>query len=111
MKLLIDQNFSKKVIESLGDLYPNSEHVSNLESIQLTDYNIWKYAFDKDLVLITTDSGFFNYSILADKAPKTIYINGDIITTNKLEWILRVNNEAIKSFVKEDPSICLTIQA
>ncbi|MFT4754736.1 MAG: putative nuclease of putative toxin-antitoxin system [Salibacteraceae bacterium] len=110
MKLLIDQNFSKKLIQSLTDIFPGSEHVSSLGLEEATDHDIWKFALEKDMVLISTDTGFFNYSILAEKAPKTIYISGDIITTNKLEWILRINHENINGFINEDPSVCLTIQ-
>jgi predicted nuclease of predicted toxin-antitoxin system len=111
MALLIDQNISKKRVESIQDLYPGSVHLSNSGLVNPTDLDVWKYALDKGLVLISTDSGFLNYSILADKSPKTIYIKGEIMTSNKLEWILRVNFETIEHFVNEDPSTCLTIQA
>lgn len=111
MKILVDQNIAPKLIDNIADLFPDSTHVNEIVLNKSTDQEIWKYALDNDYVLVSTDNGFSNLSILSEKAPKTIFIKGEVITTLKLEWTLRVNEESIKHFVTEDPSICLTIQA
>jgi predicted nuclease of predicted toxin-antitoxin system len=110
MKLLFDQNIAQRLIPNVLDLFPNSAHVNNLDLSTTSDEALWNYAQSNDFVLVTTDAGFFNYSILSNKTLKVIHVKGEAITTNKLEWVLRVNAESIEQFVSQDPSICLTIQ-
>lgn len=110
MKLLVDQNISPQFISNIKDEFPESKHVNELKINLLTYHEIWKHALDHDFVLVTTDSNFFNFSIVSEKAPKIIFIKGDVITSNKLEWTIRVNAESITHFVENDPSICLTIE-
>lgn len=111
MKILVDQNIAPRLIENVMDIFPDSLHINSISPVLNSDQDIWKYALNNNFVLVTTDANFFDYSILAEKAPKTIFIKGNLITTNKLEWTLRVNSESIEQFVDSDPSICLTIQA
>lgn len=111
MKLLIDQNIGKRIIDNIQDVFPKSNHVSNLALGNASDLEIWEYALNKNMVLVSSDAQFLDLSIVASKSPKTIFIKGETITTNKLEWVLRVNQDSIKEFVEEQIADCLTIQA
>ena len=44
MKLLLDQNLSRHLVRHLRDVFPESEHVSDLGLDGATDEEIWEYA-------------------------------------------------------------------
>jgi len=109
MKLLIDQNISKRIIESISDAFSESIHVTAIQTDTNTDMDIWNFAIKNQLTLVTTDSDFFDLNVISDKSPKIIYVQGEVISTNKMEWALRVNQETIEQFLSENPATCLTI--
>ena len=109
MKLLIDQNISKKIIESINDTFTDSIHVNSITPTVNSDEELWEYAIKNDFILLTTDSDFFNQSIVSEQSPKIILVQGEVITSNKMEWALRVNQVSIEQFIAEDPANCLTI--
>ncbi len=109
MKLLIDQNISRRIIESINDIFSDSMHVNSMDSTTKTDIDLWDFAIKNEFCLVTTDSDYFNHCIISEESPKIIYVQGEVITSNKMEWTLRVNQEAIEQFITEDSANCLTI--
>ena len=111
MKLLIDQNISHRIIDSISDIYPDSIHLTEVHLATSSDLEIWEYALNHDLILLTTDPEACNRNVLSSIAPKIICIQSEVVTTNKVEWTLRVNQELIQQFVDgEDLSNCLLIK-
>ncbi len=51
MKLLFDQNISPKLIDNLGNLYPDSIHVFNVGLNKSSDSEIWLYTKVNDFFL------------------------------------------------------------
>ena len=47
MKLLLDQNLSRKLIGMLANEFPNTEHVLNLGMEKKEDTDIWDFAASK----------------------------------------------------------------
>tara|TARA_R110002050_G_scaffold300722_2_gene471883 strand:- start:23312 stop:23647 length:336 start_codon:yes stop_codon:yes gene_type:complete len=109
MKLLIDQNISNRIIESISDIFPGSAHVKEANLSDASDEEIRAYAYSNKFALVTTISDFFDLNMVLENAPKIIYIKGNHVTTNKLEWAVRVNQEGIENFISENPATCLTI--
>lgn len=111
MKLLLDQNISQNIISSIADIYPDSSHINTLELTDKSDLAIWEYALKNDYILVTTDSTFFDKNVLSEKSPRIICVHGESITTTKMEWIIRVNENAISQFSEtNEPSNCLMIK-
>ena len=110
MKLLIDQNISVQIIESISDMFPDSVHVNHLELNLESDLYLWKYALKHELTLVSTDKGFFNLSFLHHPSPKVIFVSGDMINSTKLEWALRINENAIEEFSKSKTLSCLELK-
>jgi predicted nuclease of predicted toxin-antitoxin system len=44
VKLLLDENLSPRLVGSLSDLYPESQHVHSLELGGADDSALWDYA-------------------------------------------------------------------
>lgn len=110
MKFLIDQNISKRIIESISDISPEAMHVKDLEYYDRSDFELWDYALKNNSILISTDKEVFDRSILSNPSPKIIYVEGDVITTNKMEWAIRINLETIEHFLDEESTTCLILK-
>ena len=110
MKFLIDQNISKRIIESISDISPEAMHIKDLEFSDSSDFDLWAYALKNNFILTSTDKEVFNRSIISNPSPKIIYVEGDVITTNKMEWAIRINQETIEQFLEEKSTTCLILK-
>ena len=74
MKLLLDQNLSRKIIADLTQVYPESSQVGVLGMAQSTDRDIWDYAHANDFSIATLDADFHDYSTLFGGPPLIIWL-------------------------------------
>ncbi|MBL8290380.1 MAG: DUF5615 family PIN-like protein [Bryobacterales bacterium] len=44
MRLLLDENLSRKLVVRLAELYPGSAHVANCDLLGQPDREIWAFA-------------------------------------------------------------------
>ena len=95
MKLLFDQNLSPKLIKSLEDIFPDSNHVFPLGLDETDDTEVWKYAKENDFTLVTKDADFGDISVLRGFPPKVVWIRRGNCKTSDIENILRDNFDAI----------------
>jgi len=58
MKLPFDESLSPRLVELLGDLFPESESALRNGLAGVGDLRILEYATERDFILITTDSDF-----------------------------------------------------
>ncbi|MBL1208405.1 DUF5615 family PIN-like protein [Geminocystis sp. GBBB08] len=109
MRLLFDQNLSRKLVGRLADIFPNSTHVQFLEMTSANDNEIWELAKLSGFIIVTQDADFAEKSRLYDSPPKVIWLRGGNTTTNKVEFILRSRIEVIKE-LSENPILhCLEL--
>ncbi|MEO1672135.1 MAG: DUF5615 family PIN-like protein [Cyanobacteria bacterium J06631_2] len=54
MKLLFDHNLSPRLVDRLKDLYPNSNHLFNLQLDTVEDFIVWQYALELQTKLFTS---------------------------------------------------------
>ena len=59
MKLLFDENLSRKLVVRLAELYPESAHVAEADLLESPDREIWEFAKAQDFVIVSTDSDFY----------------------------------------------------
>lgn len=69
MKLLLDQNISPKLVESLDDIYPGSVHVKEIGFDRALDEDIWIYAKVNNFIIISKDADFAERSLLLGFPP------------------------------------------
>jgi predicted nuclease of predicted toxin-antitoxin system len=74
MKLLLDQNISRKLVKQLEDIYPGSQHITSIMSENSDDREIWLYAKQNGFTIVTKDDDFEQRSILLGHPPKVIWI-------------------------------------
>ena len=101
MKLSFDHNLSPCLVNRLADLYPDSNHLFNLNLNTVEDSVVWQYARDKDFAIVTKDSDFSELSLLRGFPPKVIWIRIGNCTTNDLESLIRSHSKEINNFYRE----------
>lgn len=110
MKLLFDQNISRKIISKLKVHFPESEHVVNLRLEASTDKMIWEHAKSNDFIIVTFDADFYNFSIVWGFPPKIIWIRSFNQTTPFVEQLLVSYHSLITEFIVEDKLACLELK-
>jgi len=59
VKLLFDENLSRKLIARLSELYPGSVHVAEINLLERPDREIWDFAQTNGFAIVTTDADFY----------------------------------------------------
>ena len=78
MKLLLDENLSRRMVSLIASHYPGSSQVTLLGLERASDTAIWSYARQHDFVIVTKDSDFLDLSALHGQPPKIILLkNGN----------------------------------
>jgi predicted nuclease of predicted toxin-antitoxin system len=75
LKLLFDQNLSRKLPSKLADLYPDSTHVVSIGLEQASDTDVRTFAAQKGFVIVTRDRDFADLDALWGAPPKAIWIS------------------------------------
>jgi len=101
LKLLFDQNLSRKLPAQLGDIYPESRHVIDLGLSQASDSDIWQYAKENDLSLVSKDTDFQQRSLLYGSPPKFIWLRVGNCSTAHIESLLRRSSPIIHTFLRD----------
>ncbi len=74
MKLLLDENLSRRMVSLIASHYPGSSQVALLGLEQASDTAIWAYARQHDFIIVTKDSDFVDLSTLYEQPPKVILL-------------------------------------
>ena len=65
MKLLLDQNLSRRLVGRLSNEYPGSGHVTEVGLDIASDRAIWEYAGERDYVIVSKDTDFRQLAFLS----------------------------------------------
>lgn len=58
MKLLFDENLSRRLVPNLLDVFPGTIHVADVDMLRTPDPDIWQYAKENDFTIVTKDDDF-----------------------------------------------------
>lgn len=109
MKLLLDENLSRRVVPLLQMEYPGSSQVFLLQMEMATDRDIWEYAKANDFVIVTRDSDFHELGTLYGSPPKIIWLKmGNQSKTATLHSLLDHKDEIFSALLREDKN-CIEI--
>jgi hypothetical protein len=59
VKLLFDENLSRKLAVFLADLHPQSARVAEFDLLETADRKTWDFAQKNEFVILSTDSDFY----------------------------------------------------
>ncbi|MFM6152229.1 MAG: DUF5615 family PIN-like protein [Cuspidothrix sp.] len=109
MKLLFDQNLSRKLPTRIADIFPYASHVQFHSLTEANDSKIWEFAKANNFCIVTQDVDFAERSRLYGSPPKVIWLRCGNATTNQVEIIIRTGVEAIKELMTNETFDCLEL--
>ena len=98
MKLLLDQNLSRRLVGTLNADFPDSTHVVECGLDASTDKDVWDFAGQGGYIIVSKDSDFLQYAFLYGAPPKVIWRRTGNVTTTAIAELLRVNLTRIEAF-------------
>lgn len=109
MKLLLDENLSRRAVAFLLDAFPETTQVALLGLELVNDQTIWEYAKANDFVIVTKDADFFEMSNLYGQPPKIIWLK--IGNQSKAATInaLLANKNTIETALIDENKACIEI--
>jgi predicted nuclease of predicted toxin-antitoxin system len=110
MKLLLDENPSRRIVPFLQTLYPGSSQVV-LEGLeQADDAEIFRCAEDNGFVIVTKDSDFQELSLLHGAPPKVIWLRTGNASKANVVQLLTENHDAIAASIADDGVSCVELE-
>lgn len=110
MKLLLDENLSRRLPPFLQLLYPGTSQVV-LEGLERADdAEIWAFAKEYEFTIVTKDSDFHELSLLNGSPPKVIWLRcGNSSKANLIRLLTQRHAEIATSLADEDVN-CVEIE-
>ncbi len=110
MKLLYDQNLSRRLVQRLESEFPESRHVADVGLDTATDRAVWEHARAHEFVIVSKDSDFRQLAFLNGAPPKIVWLRVGNVTTDQIVEHLRRAAGAIERFDATDDEALLVIE-
>ena len=109
MKLLLDENLSRRLVPFLQAEYPGTSQVV-LEGLErASDLDVWRHAKENDFVIVTKDSDFYELSLLHGIPPKLIWLQVGNVSKASVMRLLLDNRETIARLLADPEISCVEI--
>ena len=109
MKLLLDENLSRRIVPFIQDSYPGSTQVALIGLERVDDRVIRQYAIDKGYIIATQDADFYEMSLIYGQPPKIVWLKmGNQSKTATIKTLLD-NQQAIEQALIIDNKACIEI--
>ncbi|MGA3370458.1 MAG: DUF5615 family PIN-like protein [Terracidiphilus sp.] len=108
MKLLLDENLSRRLVRRISDLFADSAHVCTEGLLQAPDSAVWEYARTNGFAIVTADADFYELATALGAPPKVIWLRGCDYPTAVAEELIRGQAIRIAEFL-EDPERAVLI--
>jgi predicted nuclease of predicted toxin-antitoxin system len=107
VKLLFDENLSRKLVQRLADLFPGSKQAESEELLQAPDAQVWAYAKANGFTIVTADADFYELAITFGPPPKVIWLRGCDYPTAVAERLIRGQAIRIAEFFESDAAVLI----
>jgi len=74
VRFLFDENLSPELVRLLADLFPESVHVRDVGLKSADDPEVWLYAKENALTIVSKDSDLHQRSFMFGYPPKLIWV-------------------------------------
>jgi predicted nuclease of predicted toxin-antitoxin system len=101
LRLLLDQNLSRLLLDRLADLFPGSTHVSGAGLERANDQIIWSWAANHGHVLMTKDRDFEREDDFPGPPPKCILVVTGNASTDDIEALIRRSAARLDAFQQD----------
>jgi len=101
VKLLLDENLSRRLAARLSGLFPSSSHVASENLLAAPDAAVWDYARSHGFAIVTADADFYELAITHGAPPKIIWLRGCDYPTRVAERLIRDQAVRIADFLND----------
>jgi len=109
VKLLLDENLSRRIIPFIVPSFPGSSQISLLNMESFTDIAVWNYAKKNDFVIVTKDADFYDMSVVFGTPPQIIWLRNGNVKKNEITQTLIENKSYIEKALNDEMIACLEI--
>lgn len=109
MRLLLDQNLSRRLLAELASTFPDSVHVGAVGLDTATDREIWAYAGEHGYLIVSKDSDFRQLAFLLGPPPKAVWLRVGNCSTATIAELLRSGAETIAHFAASEEEALLVL--
>ena len=109
MKLLLDQNVSRRLVAALSDLFPDSSHVALCDLERADDDRVWEFAKAEGFTIVTKDTDFHQLALFRGPPPKVIWVRLGNCRKREVELLLRAREADIAEFENDSASALLIV--
>lgn len=109
MKLLLEENLSRRIVPFIQESYPGSTQVALIGMEQADDKIIRQYAVDNGFVMTTKDADFYEMNLVYGQPPKIIWLKmGNQAKAATIKTLLD-NQYTIEQVLMLDDKDCIEI--
>jgi predicted nuclease of predicted toxin-antitoxin system len=109
VRLLLDENLSRRLAARLSDLFPESTHVAHEGLLQAPDLSLWEYAKANGMAIVTADADFYELATAFGPPPKVIWLRGCDYPTDVAERLIRQQAIRVSEFLRESDQAVLVL--
>lgn len=109
MKLLLDENLSRRIVPFLQEAFPGSSQITLLGLETATDSEIWHYAKANGFVIVSRDSDFHERSLVAGHPPQIIWLKIPNRSKTVILNTLLEHHAQIEQAIDEEKRACIEI--
>ena len=109
MKLLFDENLSRRLVASLADLFPGSSHVAFEELLSVPDARVWEHAKANGFAIVTADEDFCDLATAFGPPPKVIWLRKCDYPTAVAERVIRTQAIRVAEFLENTDGAVLML--
>jgi len=110
VKLLFDENLSRRLPGRIDDLFSGSVHVSLPGLLETPDSVIWEFAKTHNFAIITADIDFYEMATTIGPPPKVIWLRRCDYPTAMAERLIRGQAIRIAEFLDDSERAVLILQ-
>jgi predicted nuclease of predicted toxin-antitoxin system len=109
VKLLLDENLSRRLVPFLLNDYPGSTQIALLGMEQASDWDVWAYAKAQDFVIVTRDADYYDFCTIHGPPPKVIWLRtGNQSKAATLAALLN-NRSIIEAALLSEEKACIEL--
>ena len=110
MKLLLDENLSRRLLSRLTDAFDGSTHVTAAGLEQATDRDVWAYAQRHDYAVVSKDSDFNDLAFVHGPPPKVVWLRVGNASTDTIAALINTAADTIVRFCADEHDAVLTLR-
>lgn len=110
MKLLLDQNLSRRLCPRLAEAFGAVDHVADFDLAEALDAEVWAFAEKRGYVVVSKDHDFRSLALREGPPPKAVVLELGNCRSDEIVALLLRRREAVAEFVADAEAALLVIQ-